>query len=63
MEDKDCDVRKSNDGAVVLVIAVNTSNVTMKAVGLGVKYRLAKSWEQSQLDFVFESALNLNKAR
>ncbi|HIF42938.1 MAG TPA: hypothetical protein EYQ67_02155 [Dehalococcoidia bacterium] len=63
MEDKGCDVRKSNDGAVVLVTAVNTSNVTMKAVGLGVKYRLAKPWEQSQLDFVFESALNLNKAR
>jgi hypothetical protein len=63
MEDKGCDVRKPNDGAVVLVTAVNTSDVTMKSVGLGVKYRLAKPWEQSQLDFVFKSALNLNKAR
>jgi len=63
MEDKGCDVRKANDGAVVLVTEVNTPDVTMKAVGLDVKYRLAKLWEQSQLDFVFESALNLNKAR
>jgi hypothetical protein len=35
--------------------------VTMRAVALGVKFRLAKPWEQSELDFVFESALNLNK--
>ena len=63
IEDKGCDARKANDGAVVLVTAVNTPDVTMKAVELGVKYRLAKPWEQSQLDFVFESALNLNKAR
>ena len=52
-----------NEIPVVLVTAVNTPDVTMKAVGLGVKYKLAKPWEQSQLDFVFESALNLNKAR
>jgi len=63
MEDKGCDIRKANAGAVVLVTLVNTPDVTMKAVGLGVKYRPAKPWEQSQLDFVFESALNLNKAR
>jgi len=44
---------------VVLVTAINTPVVTMKAVKLGVKYRLAKPWEQRQLDFVFESALNL----
>ena len=63
MEEKGCYVRKANDGAVVLVTALNTPDVTIKAVELGVKYRLAKPWEQSQLDFVFESALNLNKAR
>ena len=63
MEDKSCDVPKANDDAVVLVTAVNTPDVTMKSVGLGVKYRLAKPWEQNQLDFVFERALNLNKAR
>ena len=63
MEDKGCDIREANAGAVVLVTLVNTPDVTIKAVGLGVKYRLAKPWEQSQLDFVFESALNLNKAR
>ena len=49
MEEKGCYVRKANDGAVVLVTAVNTPDVTMKAVGLGVKYKLAKPWEQSQL--------------
>ena len=63
MEDKGCDIRKANADAVVLVTLANTPDVTMRAVGLGVKYRLAKPWEQSQLDFVFESALNLNKAR
>ena len=62
IEDKGCDVRRANDGAVVLVTAVKTPDVTMKAVGLDVKYRLAKPWKQSQLDFVLESALNLNKA-
>ena len=63
MKDKGCDVRKANDGAVVLVTAANTPDVTMKSVGLGVKYRLTTPWEQSQLDFVFERVLNLNKAR
>lgn len=63
MEDKGCDILKANAGTVVLVTLVNTPEVTMKAVGLGVKYRPGKPWEQSQLDFVFESALNLNKAR
>ena len=63
MEGKGWNVRKANDGEVVLVTAVITPDVTIQAVGLGVKYRLAKPWEQSQLDFVFESALNLNKSR
>ena len=47
--------------SVVLVTAVSTPKVTIRAVELGVKFRLAKPWEQSELDFVFESALNLNK--
>ena len=47
MEDKGCDIRKANAGAVVLVTLANTPDVTMKAVGLGVKYRPAKPWEQS----------------
>lgn len=47
MEEKGCYVRKANDGAVVLVTALNTPDVTIKAVGLGVKYRPAKPWEQS----------------
>ncbi|MDE0822721.1 MAG: response regulator [Dehalococcoidia bacterium] len=52
---------KMNQIPVVLVTAVSTPEVTMRAVELGVKFRLAKPWEQSALDFVFESALNLNK--
>jgi response regulator RpfG family c-di-GMP phosphodiesterase len=52
---------KMNQIPVVLVTAVSTPEVTMRAVELGVKFRLAKPWEQSELDFVFESALNLNK--
>ena len=52
---------KMNQIPVVLVTAVSTPEVTMRAVALGVKFRLAKPWEQSELDFVFESALNLNK--
>ena len=63
MEDKGCDVRKANDGAVVLVTTANTLDVTMKTGRSGMKYRLAKRLEQNQLDFVFESTLNLNKAR
>ena len=52
---------KMNHIPVVLVTAVSTPEVTMRAVELGVKFRLAKPWEQSELDFVFESTLNLNK--
>jgi CheY-like chemotaxis protein len=52
---------KMNQIPVVLVTAVSTPKVTIRAVELGVKFRLAKPWEQSELDFVFESALNLNK--
>ncbi|MCH7841795.1 MAG: response regulator [Chloroflexi bacterium] len=44
---------------VVLVTAVSLPDVTMRAVELGVKYRLAKPWEQKELDFVFDQALNL----
>ena len=42
---------------VVLVTGVSTPAVTMKAVGLGVRFRLAKPWEQSEFDFVFEQSL------
>ena len=44
---------------VVLVTAVNTPDVTLRAVDLGVKYRLAKPWEQTELDYVFEQALKI----
>jgi len=43
------------------VTAVSTPAITLRAIELGVKYRLAKPWEQSQLDFVFEQALNIKK--
>ena len=49
------------DLPVVLVTAVSTPAITLKAIELGVKYRLAKPWEQKQLDFVFEQALNITK--
>ena len=45
---------------VVLVTAVSTPNITLRAIELGVKYRLIKPWEQSELDFVLERSLNLN---
>lgn len=50
---------ETNDIPVVLVTAVNAPDVTLRAVELGVKYRLTKPWEQKQLDFVFEQALKL----
>ncbi len=50
---------ETRDVPVVLVTAVSTPDVTLKAIDLGVKYRLTKPWEQSQLDFVFEQALHL----
>ncbi|MBC8280106.1 MAG: response regulator [Chloroflexi bacterium] len=49
------------DLPVVLVTAVSTPAITLKAIELGVKYRLAKPWEQDQLDYVFEQALNITK--
>ena len=45
---------------VVLVTAVSTPNITLRVIELGVKYRLTKPWEQSELDFVLERSLNLN---
>ena len=50
---------ETRDVPVVLVTAVSTPDVTLKAIDLGVKYRLTKPWEQSELDYVFEQALNL----
>ena len=44
---------------IVLVTAVSTPDVTMKAVRLGVKYRLTKPWETKHLDFVLEQTLGL----
>ena len=44
---------------IVLVTAVNTPATTMKAIKLGVEFRLAKPWVQGQLDSVFKNALNL----
>ena len=54
---------ETRDVPVVLVTAVSTPGVTLKAIDLGVKYRLTKPWEQSQLNFVFEQALNLKSSR
>ena len=54
---------ETRDVPVVLVTAVSTPDVTLKAIDLGVKYRLTKPWEQSQLNFVFEQALNLKSSR
>ena len=45
---------------VVLVTAVSTPNITLRVIELGVKYRLTKPGEQSELDFVLERSLNLN---
>ena len=50
----------TKDLPVVLVAAVSTPNITLRAIELGVKYRLTKPWEQSELDFVLERSLNLN---
>ncbi len=51
--------RRTRDIPVVLVTAVSTPDVTLRAIELGVKYRLTKPWEQRELDFVFEQALGL----
>ena len=51
--------RKTRDIPVVLVTAVSTPDVTLRAIELGVKYRLTKPWEQGELDYVFEQALGL----
>jgi response regulator RpfG family c-di-GMP phosphodiesterase len=50
----------TKDIPVVLATAVSTPNITLRAIELGVKYRLTKPWEQSELDFVLERSLNLN---
>ncbi len=51
------------DIPVVLVTAVSTPEVTLRAIELGVKYRLTKPWEQRELDYVFEKALGLNSGQ
>ena len=50
----------TEDLPVVMVTAVSTPNITLRAIELGVKYRLTKPWEQSESDFVLERSLNLN---
>ena len=50
----------TKDIPVVLATAVSTPTITLRAIELGVKYRLTKPWEQSELDFVLERSLNLN---
>ena len=50
----------TKDIPVVLVTAVSTPNITLRAIELGVKYRFTKPWEHSELDFVLERSLNLN---
>jgi len=51
--------RRTRDIPVVLVTAVSAPDVTLRAIELGVKYRLTKPWEQTELDSVFEQALGL----
>ena len=51
---------KTRDIPVVLLTAVSTPDVTLRAIELGVKYRLTKPWEQRELDYVIEQALGLN---
>ena len=48
---------ESSDIPVVLVTVVSAPAETLRAVALGVKYRLSKPWEQKELDFVFEQSL------
>ena len=47
------------DIPIVLVTAVSTPDITMKAVRLGVQYRLTKPWEPEDLDYVLEQSLGL----
>lgn len=54
---------ETEDIPVVLVTAVSTPEVTLRAIELGVKYRLTKPWEQRELDFVFEQALGLKSGQ
>ncbi len=51
--------RKTRDIPVVLVTAVSTPDITLRAIELGVKYRLTKPWEPGELDYVLEQALGL----
>ncbi|MBC8281824.1 MAG: response regulator [Chloroflexi bacterium] len=102
MEDKGCDVRKANNGAValqrvreqtpdiifvdvnmpvmdgflfiselqedpetfqipiILVTAIAIPEIKKRADALGVKHVLTKPWEQKDLDFVIEQALEKN---
>ncbi len=46
---------------IVLLTAVSTPSITMRAIEMGVKFRLTKPWELSELDFVFEQSLALQK--
>ena len=51
--------RRTKDTPVVLLTAVSTPDVTLRAIELGVKYRLTKPWEQGELDYVLEQAIGL----
>ena len=52
----------TEDIPVVLVTAVCTPNITLRAIELGVKYRLTKPWEQGELDYVLEQAIGLKSS-
>ena len=51
--------RRTKDIPGVLLTAVSTPDVTLRAIELGVKYRLTKPWEQGELDYVLEQAIGL----
>jgi CheY-like chemotaxis protein len=50
---------ETSDIPVVLLTAVSAPAVTMKAIRMGVKFRLTKPWEPHELDYVYDQSLGL----
>jgi CheY-like chemotaxis protein len=51
---------ETSDIPVVLLTAVSAPAVTMRAIKLGVKFRVTKPWEPHELDYVYEQSLGLD---
>lgn len=47
------------DIPVVLLTAVSAPAITMRAIKLGVQFRLTKPWEPHELDYVYDQSLGL----